>query len=191
MRALSLFIVFLLAAALALPAQTRKIAHRSHSGKPGTFALLLDDDNFGMYSPPRVKAGPPAKTIQPAKPKPVAPKLVGTPTMLDTLDQGSISIPNVESQDTTPKTSDESPTQQPQPSEDQPPGPKEKPSEGGLPFNEEAPQSHETMETGTSAVGTAPSRSSSTGLWLIFAFALFPGLPTALLVSVVAGKREA
>lgn len=32
-------------------AQTRKIGHRSHSGSPATFAMLLEEDHLGAYIP--------------------------------------------------------------------------------------------------------------------------------------------
>lgn len=48
-RILLLTIALLLTAAIA-PAQTRKIKHRSHSGNPTTFALLLEEDRLGIVS---------------------------------------------------------------------------------------------------------------------------------------------
>ena len=49
---LTLF-AFLLCVGL-LPAQTRKIAHRSHAGKPATFAFNVEDDNLGAIDPTRL-----------------------------------------------------------------------------------------------------------------------------------------
>jgi hypothetical protein len=42
-----LLILCLLTVAQLGTAQTRKIGHRSHSGKPATFAMLMDEDHLG------------------------------------------------------------------------------------------------------------------------------------------------
>jgi hypothetical protein len=48
-----ILVVFIcLSGVYSLQAQTRKIAHRSHSGQPATFALVMGDDHAGAYNPP-------------------------------------------------------------------------------------------------------------------------------------------
>lgn len=47
----SFLILLLLTLSLGLTAQTRRIAHRSHSGVPAAFAALLDDDHGGNPVP--------------------------------------------------------------------------------------------------------------------------------------------
>lgn len=47
----SIFLLLLLTMSLSLTAQTRRIAHRSHSGVPVAFAALLDDDHGGNPIP--------------------------------------------------------------------------------------------------------------------------------------------
>jgi hypothetical protein len=54
-RALSLALVLMLFATIA-SAQTRKIGHRSHSGSPATFAMMLEDDHLG--NPPNSRYMP-------------------------------------------------------------------------------------------------------------------------------------
>jgi hypothetical protein len=50
-RALSLALVLMLLATIA-SAQTRKIGHRSHSGSPATFAMMMREDHLGEFSSP-------------------------------------------------------------------------------------------------------------------------------------------
>jgi hypothetical protein len=61
MRPIFLLLVLIGCVTLA-QAQTRKIAHRSHSGAPNTFAMLLDDDHGGNpypeYKPERYNLEP-------------------------------------------------------------------------------------------------------------------------------------
>jgi hypothetical protein len=51
MRHILIFLICL-GGAILCQAQTRKIAHRSHSGQPVTFAFLMEDDHAGAYNPP-------------------------------------------------------------------------------------------------------------------------------------------
>jgi len=58
--------------AISASAQTKKIAHRSHSGSDVSFSPTADEDNFGIYIKPDtsrhvVTASPPADTgVKPA-----------------------------------------------------------------------------------------------------------------------------
>lgn len=45
------FIVMFCLLHMFVGAQTRKLAHRSHSGSPSTFALMLEDDHAGAFDP--------------------------------------------------------------------------------------------------------------------------------------------
>ncbi len=55
MRTHHLLLLALLLLASFAPAQTRKLAHRSHAGNPNTFAMVMDDDHGGGPVPEKTQ----------------------------------------------------------------------------------------------------------------------------------------
>jgi hypothetical protein len=162
----TIFVVLLLASVT--QAQTRKIAHRSHSGVPATFAFFMEDDHLGG---PPITFPYPDLDLENYDVKP----------WIDSLKRKYEPAAAAEGGSTTPTTTPKDSISPPQ--KQRPRAPKGKyPAAGYTPPNE-------TGTPPTSLSSAAPSLHSSTAtrnsLGLLMALLLFPVAPAVFLLSAV------
>lgn len=189
-----LLLLCLLAFAQMGMAQTRKIGHRSHSGGPMSFAMLMDDDHLGMPS-----GGFPKFRFETYQLRPWVDSVqrhydpshenqseAEAPIRVKTTEDDFplLFLPIPEGQDSIQKT----PNQKDEASilqnfEDEAAG-------GSVEIVNEQEIASLTIRQTLSSGSLSQQSMSGNTLWLLFAFLLFPVAPTVFWLSMILGNQR-
>ncbi len=182
-----LLLLPLLMITMAATAQTRKIGHRSHSGSPASFAMLMDDDHLGMPSGGFPKMLPTVSEVYHLEP------------WIDSLqrhfDANSAGKGQRSPGDIGPSTvpNDESPAEPDSTARSKKPNRNNRNQKELGQVNDEVDPDGGSAEAVSLAISTPGIGNGSMGgntLWLLFAFLLFPVAPMVFWLSVIWGNQS-